>query len=134
MVYLSVCLSVCLSLSVRPSVHSFRPSIRPSVHPSTRPSIRPPVHPSIHLCLYVWLSVFLSMALQPFVGPCPFFQFLYLFTQSVGLFGRGDQPVASRYLHIGHHKHRINPHRHPGLEWDSNPRSQCSSGRRQSMR
>jgi hypothetical protein len=30
------------------------------------------------------------MALQPFVGPWPLFQFLDLFTQSAGLFGRGS--------------------------------------------
>jgi hypothetical protein len=34
------------------------------------------------------------MAVQPFVGPWPLFQFLDRFTQPVGLFGRGDQPVA----------------------------------------
>jgi hypothetical protein len=33
-------------------------------------------------------TVCLSMALQPFVGPWPPFQFLNLFTQSVGLLGR----------------------------------------------
>jgi hypothetical protein len=26
------------------------------------------------------------------------------------------------------HRHRINAHRHPCHEWDSNPRSQCSRG------
>jgi hypothetical protein len=44
-----------------------------------------------------------------------------------------DQPVEGHYLHIGQHKHRINAHRHPCLEWDSNPRSQCLSGRRRFM-
>jgi hypothetical protein len=29
------------------------------------------------------------------------------------------------------HKHRINADRHPCLQWDSDPRSQCSSERRQ---
>jgi hypothetical protein len=41
------------------------------------------------------------MALQPFVGPWPLFQFLDLFTQSVGLLGRGISPYQDRYLHIG---------------------------------
>jgi hypothetical protein len=31
------------------------------------------------------------------------------------------------------HKHRINAHKHPFLEWDSNPRLQRSSERRQFM-
>jgi hypothetical protein len=58
-----------------------------------------------------------------------FFNFVILFIQTVGLLGRG----ISRYLHTEQHKHRINIHRHPCLEWDSNPRSQRSRGRRQFM-
>jgi hypothetical protein len=38
---------------------------------------------------------------------------------------KGDHPVASPLP-----THRINAQRHLCLEWDSNPRSQCSSGRR----
>jgi hypothetical protein len=60
-------------------------------------------------------------------GPWPFFQFLDLYTV-----GRthltGDPP--RRYLHTRQHKHRINAHRHPCLEWNSNPRSQYLNGRR----
>jgi hypothetical protein len=59
-----------------------------------------------------------------------FFSFL-IHTHLVGLFGRGIGPSQGRYLHTEQHKHRINAHRHTCLEWDSNPRSQCSSGRRQ---
>jgi hypothetical protein len=44
------------------------------------------------------------MALQPFVEPWPLFQFLDLFTQSVGLLGRGNSPSQGRYLHTGQHK------------------------------
>jgi hypothetical protein len=73
------------------------------------------------------------MALQSFVGPWPLFQFLDLFTQSVGLLGRGISPLQGRYLHTGQHKHRINAYRHPCLKWDSNPRSQSLSERRQFM-
>jgi hypothetical protein len=36
-----------------------------------------------------------------------------------------------RTLHVEQHKHRINAHRRTCLEWYSNPRSQCSSERRQ---
>jgi hypothetical protein len=72
----------------------------------------------------------LSMALQPFVGPWPLFNFLISYT--VGkLLGREKRPSQGRYLHTVQHKHRINAHRHPCLKWDSNLRSQCSSGRRQ---
>jgi hypothetical protein len=68
------------------------------------------------------------VTLQTFVGLGHFFSFFILYTV-----GRtpltGDQPVA-RPLPT----HRtINEHKHPCLEWDSNPRSQCSRGRRQFM-
>jgi hypothetical protein len=44
----------------------------------------------------------------------------------------GDQPVEDRYVHTGQHEHRHrHRHRHPCFEWDSNPRLQCSRGRRQ---
>jgi hypothetical protein len=46
----------------------------------------------------------LSMALQPFVGPWPLFQFLDLFTQKIGLLGRGISPSQGRYLHTEQHK------------------------------
>jgi hypothetical protein len=54
----------------------------------------------------------------------------WTFTKSVELIGRGISPSEGRYLHTGQHTHRINKHRHPYLEWDSNTRSQCSSGQR----
>jgi hypothetical protein len=40
----------------------------------------------------------------------------------MGLLEWGISPSQGRYLHTGQHKHRINAHRHPCLEWDSNPR------------
>jgi hypothetical protein len=72
-----------------------------------------------------------TMALQPLVGPWPLFQFLHIFTESVGRFGRGISPSQDRYLHTEQHKHRINEHRHPCFKWDSKPRTQCLRGRRQ---
>jgi hypothetical protein len=78
-------------------------------------------------------ATYLPTALQTFDGPWPLFQFLDLFTQSVGLLRRGISPSQGRYLHTGQHKHRINAYTHPCLNWDSNPRSQCFSGRRQFM-
>jgi hypothetical protein len=54
-----------------------------------------------------------------------FFSFL-IHTQSAGLLWRGISPSQGRYLH----KHRIKAHRHPCLGWDSNLRSQRSSGQR----
>jgi hypothetical protein len=56
------------------------------------------------------------------------FSFLIL-RQSVRLLGWGMSPSQGRYLY----KHRINTDRHPCLERDSNPRFQCSRGRRRFM-
>jgi hypothetical protein len=78
--------------------------------------------PSQHRCIYLWLY-------SPLLGLGRFFSLL-IYTQSAG---RGINPLQGRYLHTEQHKHRINAHRHPCLEWDSIPRSQCSSGRRRSM-
>jgi hypothetical protein len=86
------------------------------------------VHPSV-ICVCL---VHLSMALQPSVGPWPLFSFLIL-RQLVRLLGWEISPSQGLYLYTEQHKHRINANRHPCLEWDSNPRSQCSSGRRQFM-
>jgi hypothetical protein len=58
---------------------------------------------------------------------------LLFYTQSVGPHGRGISPSQGRYPHTEEHKHRINSHRHPCLEWDSNPRFEFSSGRRRFM-
>jgi hypothetical protein len=66
------------------------------------------------------LFIHSSVVLQPILGPWPLLQFRNLFTQTVGLLGRGISPSQGRYLHTG-------PHKHPCLEWDSKPRSQRSS-------
>jgi hypothetical protein len=57
------------------------------------------------------------------------FSFL-IHTQSVGLLGRWISPSQGPFLYTEQQEHRINAHRHPCLDWDSNPRSQCSRGRR----
>jgi hypothetical protein len=82
-----------------------------------------------YLSLYRSISLWLSI---PLLGLGRFFSFL-IFLQSVGLPGRGTSQSQGRYLHKEQHKHRINAQRHPCLEWDSNPRSQRSSERRQFM-
>jgi hypothetical protein len=40
----------------------------------------------------------------------------------------GDQPCRKTATYTGQHKHKINADRPLCLEWDSNTRSQCSSG------
>jgi hypothetical protein len=61
-----------------------------------------------------------------------YFSFLNL-RHSVGFLGRGISTSQSRYLHRT--TQTKNKRRHTSmLEWNSNPRSQCSSERRQFMR
>jgi hypothetical protein len=56
------------------------------------------------------------------------FSFL-IFRQSVGLLGRGISPSQGRYLH----RTTQTQNKRRELELDSNPRSQCSSERKQFM-
>jgi hypothetical protein len=62
----------------------------------------------------------ISLWLYSPYGPWPVYEFLNL-TQLVGLLGRGISPSQGRYLHTEQHKYIINAHRHPCLEWYSNP-------------
>jgi hypothetical protein len=83
---------------------------------------------SIYLSIYlsICLSVYLSIC-GPFVVPCPLFNFLILCAVGKTPW-RGDQPVARPLPTTT--QTRISSHRHPYLEWDSNPRSKCSRGRK----
>jgi hypothetical protein len=78
------------------------------------------------LAVSVYLSIYLSMALQSFLLHLGrFFSFLILYTVGRNPW-TGDQPVGRPRP-----THRIKAHRHSCLKWDSNPRSQCLSERRQ---
>jgi hypothetical protein len=72
---------------------------------------------------FIHLFIHSSKALQPFPWSWPFLQFRKLFYTDGWSPWTGDQPVARP----------LPTHRHPCLEWDSNPRSQCWSNRRQFM-
>jgi hypothetical protein len=85
-----------------------------------------------HVVLLRILSIYLSIYITIYgsttlVDLGCFFSLLILYTV-----GRtpwpGDQPVA-RPQSTRRRTQTQNKHRHPCLEWDSNPRSQCSSGR-----
>jgi hypothetical protein len=67
------------------------------------------------LCVSIWFY-------SPMDPGC--FSRFSIYTQSVELLGRGISPSQGRYLHTEQHKHRINEHGYPCLEWDSNPRPQ----------
>jgi hypothetical protein len=80
----------------------------------------------VHSFIYQWLY-------SPLLRPGLFFSFVMLFTQTVGLLGRGISP-DSRPLSTERttQTQNIRTHIHPCLELDSNPRSQYSSQRRSS--
>jgi hypothetical protein len=64
----------------------------------------------------------------PFVGPWPLPQFRNLFYTVGRTPWTSDQPVARPLpTHGTTQTQTKRPHRHPCLEWDSNPRSQYSS-------
>jgi hypothetical protein len=72
------------------------------------------------------------MALQSFVGPWPLLRYVIFFIQTVGLLGR---VISSSHMPLLKHGTTKTQNKHikkyPCLEWDSNPRSQCSSGKTQ---
>jgi hypothetical protein len=84
----------------------------------------------LSVCLSIYLSIYGSTALCWTLAA---FSVSWSYTQSVGLLGRGISLSQGRYLHAQQHKHRINAYKHQCLKRDSNPRSQCMSGRRQFM-
>jgi hypothetical protein len=86
--------------------------------------------PVPHVSRSIYLSIYGSAAIL--LDLDRFFSF-YSYTQMVGLLGRGISPLQGRYLHTEQHKHRVNAHRYPCLECDSNPRPQLSRDRRQFM-
>jgi hypothetical protein len=86
------------------------------------------------ICLSVYLCIYLSIY-SPLLGLGRFSSFMILYTAG-GTPWTGDQPIARLLLMCVYYvsvQHRINAHKHPYLKLDSNPRSQCLSGRRQFM-
>jgi hypothetical protein len=76
---------------------------------------------------HTYVSFIHQWLYSPLLGPGLLFSFVIFFTQTIRLLGWVISLSQGCYLHTGHHKHRINAGRHPCLEWDSNPRSQCLS-------
>jgi hypothetical protein len=74
------------------------------------------------------------MALQPFVGPWPLVQLRNLFYTDGRTPWTSDQPFARPLpTHKTTQTQNKRTHRHPCLGWDSNPRYQLSTERRQFM-
>jgi hypothetical protein len=82
-----------------------------------------PIADELFLCIYGFTALlldlgrFCSLMIFHTIGRTPW---------------TGDQLIA-RPLLTRRTTHRINAHKYPCLEWDSNPRVQCSSGRKQFM-
>jgi hypothetical protein len=83
--------------------------------------------------IYIFLTPIAPCGAQVIRETLVSLQFLD-FIQSAGPHGWGINPSQGLYLDTGQNKHRINVHtKHPCPRWDSNPRSQRPSERRQFM-
>jgi hypothetical protein len=106
----------------------------PWYHPSFvthRPhyTLRAPFQHQHCSCSLICTNTQESVALQPLLSVSWSFSL-----QTVGLLERVISSPQGLYLNTGQHKHRINTYtKHPCPEWDSSPRSQCPSERRQFM-
>jgi hypothetical protein len=80
------------------------------------------IHPSIHPSIPVAPTWTISDPLKSS------YHFSFFVSESCRIFGRGVSPSLRP---LPTHKQRKNADKHPWFEWDSNPRSKCSSGRRQ---
>jgi hypothetical protein len=84
--------------------------------------------------LYKVLFIHSSVVLHPFVGPWSLLQFINLFYTDDMTPWASDQTVARPLpIHRTTRTQNKRIHRHPWLEWNSNPRSHLSSERRQFM-
>jgi hypothetical protein len=61
------------------------------------------------------------------VGHWPLFQFFDPIHSRKVSFDEGSAPSQGRYLRTEQHRHRINAHKYPCLEWDSNQQPQFPS-------
>jgi hypothetical protein len=137
-IYISISLSVCMSvyLSIYLSIHL---SIYLSVYLSVCLSIFLSIYPSIYLsiCISICLSVCLSIYLWLYsclLDLGRFFTFFIPYTAGWTPW-TGDQPIARplpTHRTTQTHNKRTQTSM-PRVRWDSNPRSQCSSGRRRFM-
>jgi hypothetical protein len=82
----------------------------------------------------VFMSVNLTaIPLIPYSYGVEVFIFLWIYTQSVGLFGRVISLSQGLYLYTNTEKHTHTLTKHPYPTWVSNPRSQRQSDRRDFM-
>jgi hypothetical protein len=110
---------------------------RSTEHKRTRrETVQRPSTPTAHYSSQAFLIVFsykqLPLVLQSSVGPWPLFQFLNPIRRRYDSLDQGSARRKDATC-TQNNTNRINAHRHPCLEWDSNPRSQRPSERRQFM-
>jgi hypothetical protein len=82
-----------------------------------------------HTHIYIYNTYYYQWLYIPLLGLGRSLSFFILYRVG-GLLGRGISPAQGRYLHTGQHKCRINAHKHPYFEWDSNTQSRYLSARR----
>jgi hypothetical protein len=79
-----------------------------------------------------YLSVFVPVvpvwSIEHLWVACFHFSFVVLDSRQDSL--GGGLALRKNTTYTGQHKHKISTYRHPCIEWDSNPWSQCSIGRR----
>jgi hypothetical protein len=90
-----------------------------------------PLSLSLSLSLYIYIYIYIYIWLYSLLDLGRFFSLLVLYTVGSTPWTR-DQPVA-RPLPTHDNTNTINAHRYLCLEWDSDLRSQWSSGRRRFM-
>jgi hypothetical protein len=126
--YLSLCLSIYQSIN-----QSINQSIYLSIYLSTCLSIYLSIYVCVSIYLSLCLSIYLSIPLAPTwrIGHpwnALFHSIILIYTQSVGLLGRGTNPTHGHCLHRT--TQTQNKCRHPCLQWDWNALFQYSSGQR----
>jgi hypothetical protein len=115
---LTACLTTESDVSWKISPQSSGSKCKPGNEPA---KVGDRIYLSIYLSIYIWLY-------SPLLDLGRFFRFFNFYIVSTTSWA-GDQPVARPLpTHTGQHKDRINSHKHPCLEWDSNPWSSAFQG------
>jgi hypothetical protein len=117
MMWMTVAIATMTMIMVMTKIICSRSRIKSTYSETTEASI----YLSIYLSIYPFVRLFVCLSVYGCLWSL--FQFFILYTVDRTPF-TGDQPRQGHYLHTEQHKHGINTHTHPCLEWDSNPQSQ----------
>jgi hypothetical protein len=125
------------SLSVTPELSNILGNPKVDYHVYKSPPlvcILSQVNPVDHHCISLKFHLFINGTTAFFGEPWSLLQFRNLFYTDCRIPWTSDQPVARQLpTQRTTQTHKKHTYRHPCLEWDSIPRSQCSNERRQFM-